>query len=205
MVFAAYIQGSFGANMVTVTPAGSATPAPVEIESAEAACFEISEILPFGFTPDSQSILIRGMAGVQIFNLETLTEARFLQAPQNILAATLSPDGQYVAADLAAGLYMWRLSDGELAWNEVKNSMTIAFSPDGRYLAYADIDEHSDVFIRTVDGLEIVQVLAGHQSPVWGLFFSPDSQLLVSTDGLEIRIWHIEAGSLRYIGKAACP
>jgi WD40 repeat protein len=100
---------------------------------------------------------------------------------------------------------VWRISNGELVWNEVKNSMAVSFSPDGRYLAYADIDDNSNVFLNTEDGSEIVHVLAGHPGPVWGMIFSPDSQLLVSTDGLEIRIWRIEDGSLRYTGKAACP
>jgi WD40 repeat protein len=293
-------------------------------------CFTASDILPFDFTPDSQSILVRGMAGVQIINLDTLKEERFLQAPQNIIAVALapdgetlawsledntiqllqvsdqevlhtlsghtgvvtklrfspdgdllvsashdysvrvwnlqgealrsfqppgevlgigispdgsmlatvpydgpvalwdldtlkkikdlggsggydtsdaefSPDGRCVAADLATGLYLWSISDGELVWNEIKNSMTVAFSPDARYLAYADIDDHSNVFLSTVDGSQIVHVLAGHQGPVWGMFFSPDSHLLVSADGLDIRIWRVEYGSLAYIGKAACP
>lgn len=322
-------------QLTNLPPQESVTPsAPTETgaapSNAEAVCFTPANLLPFTFTPDSASILVRGMSGVQVFNLDTLQEERFLQAPQNILTAALSPDGdtlawaledntiqllrvpdqkilhtlpghtdlvtklrfspdgellvsaahdgwvrvwnlqgeelrsfqppggvlgigvsqdgsmlatvpfdgpvalwdldtlakikdlggtggydtseaefsadgQYVAASLATGLYLWRISDGELAWNEIKNGMVITFSPDGRYLAYSDIDDNSKVFLSTVDGLEIVHALAGHQGPVWGLFFSPDSQLLVSNDGLETRIWRVEDGSLRYIGKAACP
>jgi len=35
--------------------------------------------------------------------------------------------------------------------------------------------------------------------------FSPDSQLLVSTDGLEIRIWPIGNSQELFIGMPACP
>lgn len=306
------------------TLTSQATPTPTEI-----ACFTPSDILPFAFTPDSQSILVRGMAGVQIFDLNTLKEASFLQAPKNIITATLSPDGetlawslddnsiqlvrisdqavlqtlsghtdmitklrftpagnqlvsashdysvkvwdmigeelhflqagevlgigispdgrmlatvpfdgpvslwnldtlekikdlggtggfdssdaefsadgQYLAADLATGLYLWRIADGEQIWDDLKNSMAVAFSPDGGYLAYSDIDDSSNILIITVDDFEIVNVLEGHQGPVWALFFSPNNQLLLSTDGIDIRIWNVEDGSLRGIGKTTCP
>jgi hypothetical protein len=84
--------------------------------------------------------------------------------------------------------------------------MTISFSPDGRYLAYADISDQSKIKLITSDGSEVVQTIdSGHQGSVWELFFSPDSQLLLSTDGGEIRIWNVTDGLLRYIGKATCP
>ena len=119
---------------------------------------------------------------------------------------TFSPDGQLFAADLASGLYLWRIADGSPIWDEPINSMTIAFSPDGRYLAYADIADQSKIKLITSDGSEVVQTIdSGHQGSVWELLFSPDSQLLLSTDGGEIRIWNVADGSLRYIGKAACP
>jgi len=239
-------------------------PSPV-VSSVEATCFTPVEILPLAFTPDSRSLLVRAMAGVQYINLESLEEERFLKASQNINAAALSPDGttlawsladntiqlvrvsdqkvlhtltghtdvvtklrftpdgnllvsashdrwvriwdlqgnelrsfqppsevlgigispdgsllatvpfdgpvtlwdldtlakvrdlggyggfdtsdpefsadgQYIAADLASHLPLWRVADGELIWDEIKNSMAFAFSPDGNYLGYVDIN-----------------------------------------------------------------
>ena len=83
--------------------------------------------------------------------------------------------------------------------------MTIAFSPDGHYLAYADINDNNKVFLSKQDGSEIVQSMSGEQSILWELFFSPDSRLLAGYDGIEVRIWNVKDGSLEYIGKAACP
>jgi WD40 repeat protein len=306
---------------------GSATPS---LPPVEATCFTPAAISPFAFTPDSQGILLRSMAGVQVFDLGTLQEKRFLEAPQNIITAALSPDGkivalslednsiqlvrlsdhqilrtltghsdmvtklrftpdgdelvsaahdgwvkvwsmqgdllrsfqppgevlgigispdgkmlatvpfdgpltlwnletlqkikelggsggfdtsdaefsrdgQIIAADLASGLYLWKVQDGKQIWDQGKNSMAVSFSPDGRYLAYADISQENKIFLSSVDGTQIFHEFVGHQAPVWELFFSPDSRLLASTDGNEIRIWGVEDGALRYLGKSACP
>lgn len=94
---------------------------------------------------------------------------------------------------------IWRIPDGELVWIEIKISMPITFSPDGRYLAYADIDDDTNVFLSKVDGSEIVGVLSGHPDLVYGMFFSPDSRLPVSIGRMETRIWNVEDGSVRYI------
>ena len=114
--------------------------------------------------------------------------------------AVFSPDGQYLAADLATGIYLWRVSDGELIWNAVSNSMAVAFSPDGQYLAYADIDDGNRVFLASPDGVRTIQAIDSMQGPVWELFFSPDSAMLAATDGIEVRIWQIPDGELLFVG-----
>jgi WD40 repeat protein len=119
--------------------------------------------------------------------------------------AVFSPDGQYLAADLATGLFLWRISDASLMWNQVKNSMAVAFSPDGRYLAYSNIADNNAVVVASPDGSETIRKIAGMGGPVWELFFSPDSSLLAAAGGEEIRIWAVDEGSLRHEGKALCP
>ena len=153
------------------------------------------EANPVTFSPDNARILIRSMAGVQIVNLETLEEENFLQAPQNVYYAALSPNGetlawsledytiqlvriadqavlstleghpdtvfspdsQYVAADLATGLFVWRVEDGELVWDEPSSTMTATFSPDGRYLAYSDFALGTQVFLLSPDDFQTVK------------------------------------------------
>lgn len=119
--------------------------------------------------------------------------------------AVFSPDGKYLAADLATGLFLWRLSDGQSLWSDLKNSLAVTFSPDGKYLAYADISDNNAIVLGSPDGKQIIRTIEGMQGPVWELFFSPDSSMLAATDGREIRIWRVEDGTLLYIGKASCP
>lgn len=115
-----------------------------------------------------------------------------------------SSDGQFVAADLATSLAVWDNAEQTLLWDGV-NSMAFAFSPDGNILAYSDISENNDLILSSPDGMQKLKTLSGHQGPVWDLIFSPDGQLLASTDGIELRIWRVENGELLYIGKSVCP
>jgi WD40 repeat protein len=166
------------------------------------------EVLGIGISPDGRALATIPFDGpVALWDLETLEKIKDLSGTGGYDTSDpyFSPDGQLLAADLASGLYLWRISDGKLIWNEINNSMAIAFSPDDRYWAYSDINDNNKVFLSLPDGSEIVRSMEGHQGPVWELLFSPDSQLLVSTDGLDIRVWDVEDGSLLYLGKATCP
>lgn len=82
--------------------------------------------------------------------------------------------------------------------------MAFAFSPDGRFLAYSDIDDDYNVTIRSLPEIDEARALEKSQGASYELFFSPDGTLLASA-GAGIRIWQVETGQLAYIGKEACP
>lgn len=292
-------------------------------------CFTPIELNPIAFSPDSAMLVIKTGTGVQIFNLKTLNEENFLEAPQNVLTAALStdgqtlawaledytiqlvqvsdgkilnaamrgatniviklrfspvgdtlfsasadgyvriwdnqgdlletieigpevegfgvspdgtqlatvpfdgpvtlwdltenkkvadlggtggfatsdavfsPDGKYLAADLATGLYLWRPAVGKSLWDDLKNSLAVTFSPDSQILAYSNVDDGT-VVLSSPDGGQNIRTLEGLRGPVWELIFSPDSSMLAATDGNEIRIWQVADGELMYIGKANC-
>ena len=317
-------------SLPTSTPTAEPTQTNiVGTPTAEPLCFTPVDLNPIAFTPDNAMLVIKGSTEVQIFNLKTMKEEKFLQASQNIIAAAFSPDGQtlawaledytiqlvqvsdgkilntmtghtnliiklrfspsgdklfsasadgyvriwdtqgkpldvlvvgpevegigissdgtqlatvpfdgpvtlwdltdnekitelggtggfatsdavfspdgqYLAADLASGLFLWRLSDGKSLWDDLKNSMAITFSPDGRFLAYALIADDSKIVLGSPDGTGIIHTLEGMQGPVWELIFTPDSSMLAATDGNEIWIWQAEDGKLMYVGKPAC-
>jgi WD40 repeat protein len=118
--------------------------------------------------------------------------------------AAFSSDGKYLSADLATGLAVWDITSQTMLWDGI-NSMAFAFSADENLLAYADISENNDLILSSPDGKQIHKKFSGHQGPVWELIFSPDGQLLASTDGIDLRIWQVEDGELLYIGKSECP
>jgi WD40 repeat protein len=104
-------------------------------------------------------------------------------------------------------LFLWDLADGTelLGGNPGINTMAVAFSPDGRYLAYVEITSNGyPVILRSLDGSEIYSLWEGHETPVWEIFFSPDGSLLVTAGG-DILIWQVDGGKLLYMSKGACP
>lgn len=166
------------------------------------------EVVGIGVSPDgTQLATIPSDGPVQLWDLSNNSLSTDLGGTggYDTSEAVFSPDGQYLAADLATGLYLWRLSDGALIWNQVQNSMAVAYSPDGQYLAYADLDANNSVVLASPDGAETIRTVDLTQGPVFDLFFSPDGALLAANDGIEIRIWRVSDGQLAYVGKPACP
>jgi WD40 repeat protein len=83
--------------------------------------------------------------------------------------------------------------------------MAVAFSPDGRYLAYADSAENNAIRLVSPDGAQLIKTLEGGQMPIFKLLFSSDSALLAAVDDAGISIRQVEDGKLLYTGKSACP
>lgn len=79
---------------------------------------------------------------------------------------------------------------------------TLAFSPDGRFLAAAEVVEplaatnNARITIRRVPDGEIVRALAGHTDAVWAVAWSPDGQQLASAGrDNTIRLWRVADGA----------
>jgi WD40 repeat protein len=169
-----------------------------------------NEVLGIGISPDGRMLATIPFDGpVKLWDLKDYKLVRELGAygGYDTSDISFSPNGQLIASDTANGLFLWMTSDGTelLGGNPSINSMAMAFSPDGRFLAYSEIGEKFDVILSSPDGTQKVRTLEGHPSPVGILFFSPDSSLLLSSDWVETRIWQVEDGQLIYIGKSACP
>jgi WD40 repeat protein len=166
------------------------------------------EALGIGISKDGSTLATVSFDGpVSLWDLDTLEKIKDLAASggYDTSDAEFSPDGQYLAADLATGIFLWQVSDGSLVWNEVKNSMAVAFSPDGKYLAYSDVNDGNKVTLASPDAAQIFRTMEGMQSPVWELFFSPDASFLAATDSREIHVWRVEDGTLLFTEKTACP
>jgi len=164
-----------------------------------------NEILGIGISPDGTklgSVPFDGPA--RVWDLAGKKEVANLGGTGGDATSDIafSPDGQFVAADQAGRLSLWRTSDWEKIWTGV-SSMAFAFSPNGRFLAYSDIADNN-VFLRSLAGTQKTHLLGGNRTFIYELFFSPDGALLASA-GAGIQIWEVGTGQLLYIGKDACP
>ena len=178
------------------------------LQGEELRSLQAGDVLGIGISPDGSMLATVPFDGpVTLWDLDTLEKIKDLggYGGYDTSDAEFSPDGQFLAADLASSLVLWLISNASPMWNEVKNSMAVAFSPDGQYLAYSNIDAGNNVILYSPDGARGIRSLGSMRGPVWELFFSPDSSLLAATDGNEIHIWRAGDATLLYIGKAACP
>jgi WD40 repeat protein len=165
------------------------------------------EVLGIGVSPDGGTLaVVPGYGPIQLWDIVTAQQIGILGGTGGYDTSdpVFSPDSMYLAVDLATGIFIWTLPDGRDIWSEVANSMGVAYSPDGRYLAYTDIDEDNKVFLGPADAQGDFYVIDQMRGPVWELFFSPDSSLLAATDGIEIRVWRVSDGDLFAIGKPSC-
>ena len=170
-----------------------------------------SPVLGLGLSPDASRLVTIPMDGpVSISSLENdrLVNTWGGSGGNDTSDITFSPDGQFAAANLAAGLFLWKTADGTQVLpgeTRVINSLAAAYSPDGSFLAYSDIGEKDSIVLASPDGTRKLRTLEGHQAPVWALLFSPDSSLLASADGLEMRIWRVADGQWLFVAKSECP
>ena len=131
---------------------------------------------------------------------------------EDIFAAALSPDGSTLRSySLDHTIRQWDVQNGrqtkqidlpELDVNE--EGPAFAFSPDGTQLLLG-LEDQSLVLV-DVDTSEVIQRLAGHNSPVMVVAISPDGQTAISGSGpvdftddspgsdLSMRLWDLRTG-----------
>jgi WD40 repeat protein len=117
-----------------------------------------------------------------------------------VLGLTFTPDGMLASVGLDGTVVLWDPATGrerrsfKLPSDRVR---TVAFSPDGRQLAWCiDGEKNKDYKIRVWDvaGDQELRTLIGHTSPTWRLAFSPDGQRLASAADGEVKVWDTASG-----------
>ncbi len=125
--------------------------------------------------------------------------------PYRIGAVALSPDGRSLAfSDQEQGIVFVDAHTGQETGRvkldvshqipSIRNELreVLAFSPDGKALAWSGVESTSDVFLIDVGTREVRRKLPGDSYPVRHLLFSPDGTKLLSAgpDGSAL-IWEI--------------
>lgn len=165
-------------------------------------------IATLAFSADGQFLAAGDYGGiVHILRTTDGQEIKQLRHGDPILALAFSPDGRYLATASGGSISkdsplpkgattLWKVDDGNRTVLRKHSSlaMSVAFSPNGKYLASMDQDGMATIWT-TADG-QVVATM-GHDEFVAQakVHFSPDNNYLVTAFGNKAQIWEVTTGN----------
>ena len=172
-----------------------------------------SQIFAADLAPDGRVIVAAVDDGsATIWDARTGERRVVIAGPENFVAARFSPDGRIVAlGDDEGAARLYRTGErkpfrvvrhpkppppkDEFDVDPPDNTIQdVEFSRDGTRIVTASGDKTARVWdVRTG---RLVSVFRGHGEDVWGATFSPDGELVSSSEGFGARVWNADTGRL---------
>jgi WD40 repeat protein len=169
------------------------------------ACARLSHpdvVRTLAFSPDSER-LVSGCdnePALYVWNVSTGRLDRKIKGPGNSLnAVSFHPDGKRIAAlDLSGKLSLIDTATGQEIGSTATSTPwirgTLAFSPDGRWLAGTG-ENHQTIQLWDAQTLAHSACLSGHTAAVYSVSFSSDGRQLVSASAdRSVRVWNVNTG-----------
>jgi Tol biopolymer transport system component len=191
----------------TTSTYGMPTPIPPAATDPQAAAELAGRIHSFNLSPDGKFIAIATDQGLVLWDLNLKQLHRTLNRDENFHSAAWSPDGKYLAGDslrMQSGeivrprVTVWDASTWEAVFErendaEVVGSLgTLAWSPDGRALAFA-LPERGLLAVNIETG-ETVSEQKDFLQPPYDIDWSPDGSRMIATGdlGYGLRRWRVD-------------
>ncbi len=157
------------------------------------------------FSPDSKTLAVKGDDGstLELWHASSLRRSRILGPHAGgLFCFSFSPDGKSVAvSERGRRIRWWDVSDGrELSAVDTEDNVKVlAFSPDGRSLAWSS-GSNATVVVWDLGKRRRINTLEHVNAMVSDLAFSPNGEVLVSTSrgGVPLarnaKVWEFRTG-----------
>lgn len=150
------------------------------------------------FSPDGKRLATwdaRSGGGVQLWNVDDGSPVGELGGNEFVNSLEFSPNGRHLVIATNSAATLWDIETrAKLPWaDEPRGAAAVAFSPDGQWLATADVDRM--VRLREAATGKPIRSFVGNPMRVNALAFSPDGARLV-TGGSDktVRVWDTGSG-----------